>query len=265
MQRRSFLRLSSLLPFGLFASRYLKAAAPGKWRRIDYQAKDYKATALRLNELAGNIHSAQDAHVYVDFVASIFSDDMPRAWGGRRMRDTVADAEFAAVSRPPKLIPEERVAEAWNRYAQTIQAPQERPVTGAEIHNLRDAFFATAALSWARGARTIWTVPAIYATKDDGTMAEGCRAIESLRILWDLANMPRNLAGARARVSQGVLVSEQLREAQKHVTTTKTRAYLTAGPGTPNLVAIAAREYVARKGARAFGKVVTSMVEQVLV
>ena len=95
-------------------------------------------------------------------------------------------------------------------------------------------------------------------------MATSCRAIESTRILWDLANMPDNLASARVRVSQGVLASELLSRAPKHPLTTTHKSYVTVGPRTRNPVEVAEREYVAGKGTKAFSKAVQTMLNQAL-
>ena len=95
-------------------------------------------------------------------------------------------------------------------------------------------------------------------------MAIGCRAIESTRILWDLANMPDNLASTRVRVSQGVLASDLFRRAQEHPSTATHKSYLSAGPGTRNPVEVAQREYVAGKGTKALSKAVQAMLNQAL-
>jgi hypothetical protein len=260
MQRRSLLLMAPLLPLGLFVSRYLKALAPGAPPPIDYQEK-----AIRLSQLAAGIHTAADARLFVDFVADLFSEQLPPAAASSGMREMVAHAEFAAVSNRQMLITEPRVAKAWNAYAQTIQAPQECHVTDAEVHNLRDAFLSTARLFWERGDRNIWSVPAIYATRADGGIDVGCRAIEAIRIFWDLANIPDNLASARVRVNQGVLISEQIRQAQERPSTTAHRSYVSGGPATRNPVEVAAREYVARNGMKAFGTALSAMLDQALV
>lgn len=260
MQRRRLLLLISSVPAGHLLSRYLKALAPNPQKLIDYRGQ-----ALRLNQLAGGIHTDADAREFVDFVAEIFSGDLPPGLFSHRMRERIVEAEFAAATDPHKLIPEERIAEAWNTYVQTIGAPLDRQVTTAEVHNLRDSFFSIANLSWARGEHTIWTVPAIYATRDGGAIAEGCRAIESIRIFWDLANMPENLLAARNRVRQGMLVSDMLQQVQEppSMGTHGSTAVLFNITGRHSVEA-AEREYIARNGIRAFGKAVTGMLDDAL-
>lgn len=259
MQRLELFLLTPFVPLGMFFSRYLKALDLKPPQPVDNQAQ-----ALRLNQLATSIHTTVDARSLVDFIAGIFSDRLLPAWIGSRTREQLADAEFAAVSEPVKLIPEQRLAETWNTYAQTIGAPPSSQVSVAEIHNLRDSLFTSARLLWARGSRNIWAVPGIYATQADGSMATGCRAIESTRILWDLANMPDNVASARVRVSQGVLASELFSQAQERASTTPHRSYISARLGTRNPVEVAEREYVASKGTKAFSTAVQAMLNQML-
>lgn len=257
MRRRRLLYLTPLVPLGFFVSRYLRALNPKPQQQIDYREQ-----AVRLNQLAAGIDTPAHARLLIDFVADLFAKQLPSSTVSNSMRARIAEAEFQSATNPEKLIPEQRLAQAWNTYARTINAPPDRQVSVAEVHNLRDAFFTTASLSWSRGSRNIWAVPAIYATQD-GVLASGCRAIESARILWDLANMPDNLESARVRVGQGVLASDLFRQAEDRPGTTF-RGYVSAGPGRPNPVEYAEREFVTRNGMRAFEKAVLTMLNQML-
>jgi hypothetical protein len=251
--------MTPLISLGLVVSRYLKALAAQPQQPIDYRAQ-----ALKLNQLAAGIHSVADARMLVDFVAEIFSDKLPPDLVTSSMRERVAEAEFAAVNTPHKLISEQGVAEAWNAYARTIGAPSDSQVSAAEIHNLRDGFLTIANLYWKRGHYIIWTVPAIYAAKDDGTLAEGCRAIEAIRIFQDLADMPDNLVAARARVSQGVLASDQFRQTEERPSSTTSGSYVSFRVTPPNPIEVAERQYVAKNGIRALVKAVNTMLNQAL-
>lgn len=75
---------------------------------------------------------------------------------------------------------------------------------------MRDGDSAVAQFSWSRG-QNIWAVPSIYPVDSEGKLADGCRAIETLRTLYDLDMMFDNLRGARERGRKGVLVSEELK------------------------------------------------------
>ena len=92
-------------------------------------------------------------------------------------------------------------------------------VTPAEIHNLRDADYATAVLMWTKGwNKTIWTMPNAFALERDGKIASGCRALEALRVLHDLDSSMNNLRNTRQRMAQGIVMSERLKQAQIHAT-----------------------------------------------
>jgi len=110
---------------------------------------------IKLTTLAERIHSEADAVAFVDKIAEVFAATLPPIWVTRSVRQQVAHAEFEAVSNPSRLIPEQRIADVWNRYVREIGASEEALVTAAEIHNLRDADFAVSQLWWSRTNRTI--------------------------------------------------------------------------------------------------------------
>jgi len=158
-------------------------------------------------------------------------------------RQQVAHAEFEAVSNPSRLIPEQRIADVWNRYVREIGASEEALVTAAEIHNLRDADFAISQLWWSRTNLTIWTMPNVYAVGSDGKVAEGCRAVETLRVLYDLDRLFDNLRGARERVRKGILLSDEIGKslnssAPKQKTTARLEAHVDTNPLRPQNSAI---------------------------
>ena len=82
-------------------------------------------------------------------------------WATNTLRDRLALAEYQSAIDPTKLISEQRIADAWNKYVREIGAPEEALVNIAEIHNLRDAFYVEAQLLWSRGSQSIWTMPDI--------------------------------------------------------------------------------------------------------
>lgn len=260
MQRRHFLFLASLLPTGLLAPRLLRART-----HQSPPTHNIADEANRLNELASNIHTLSDARRLIDCIAEIFADVLPPAWASDSLRSRLAQGEFLAATEPQKRIPEEHVAGVWNEYVSTIHAPDESRVSTAEIHNLRDAEFATARLMWNRGSRNIWNAPSIFATQPDGTLAPACRVVESLRTLWDLARFPDNLRSARERVAQGVLISDLYKQQlQKPASSSSGRAYLMAGPGKSNPVEGAARQYIHEHGTSAFTNTVATMLDSLL-
>jgi len=137
------LLLGFLSPIALYTSRFLGA------RAVKAQAPiDGRKQAEELNQLASTIETPADARRFVDFLADIFSRDAPSGWTRNSLRNLIAQAEFAAVSDPQKTIPKARLAEAWNRYVDTLQAPGDQKVTAEELHNLRDAIWTSARLAW---------------------------------------------------------------------------------------------------------------------
>ena len=168
-----------------------------------------------MNELAGHFHSLDDSRKLVELIAAMFADDLPPMWATNTLRDRLAVAEYQSAIDPTKLIPEQRIADAWNKYAREIGAPEEALVNVAEIHNLRDAFHVEAQLLWGRGSQNIWTMPDIYAVNPDGNLADGCRTIEALRVIWDIANLFENLRVVRESVRKGITASDLMRKSKE--------------------------------------------------
>lgn len=194
---------------------------PDNFARMQADAALFHERSQQINELAGKMQSLDDSRRMADLIAAIFADDLPPGWVTRPVRDRVARAEFETAGVHGTPIPEQRVVDAWNRYITTIGASQDAIVTVAEIHNLRDGLYTSARFFWSRGNRDIWSAPNIYATGPDGKVADGCTAVEILRVFYDLSNQFGNLRGARERVRLGVMISDTVKplpEAAAHVT-----------------------------------------------
>lgn len=168
--------------------------------------------AIRINDLAARIHSQADADAMISEIADLFDKELPPVWAMSIIRQRVAHAEFEAASNSAKLIPEQRVVDVWNRYAREIGAPDEAIVSVAEIHNMRDAQFTMAQMMWARGHQTVWTMPNVYAVGSDGKVADGCRALDTIRVIHDLVGLFQNLRLAREHVRKGIVVSEKIKK-----------------------------------------------------
>ena len=113
-------------------------------QRAHEEYEQHKQAAIRINELAGGIHSEADASAFVSAIAGLFAKELPPAWASSDVRQRVALAEYEAVRNPAKLIPEQRVVDVWNQYAREIGAPDEAIVSVAEIHNMRDGSYTVA-------------------------------------------------------------------------------------------------------------------------
>jgi hypothetical protein len=187
-----------------------------KEKQIVKEREPARQEAIRINDLAGNIHSEADARAYVDAVAEVLTGHQHFSWTTRSIRHHVASAEYAAVSDPSRLIPEQRIVDVWNEYVREIDAPAEALVTVAELHNMRDSTYAGASsFLWKREInQSIWTMPNIYALNADGRVANGCRALEALKIIHDLHDQFQNLRFARARVAKGLLASDVVKRGE---------------------------------------------------
>jgi hypothetical protein len=207
MKSRSL--LATLL---LLASHLCPAQQPANTADTPTTYEQHKQAAIRINDLVGQIHSEADASAIVSEIATMFAKELPPAWASAGIRDRIAHAEHQAVSDPAKLIPERRVVEVWNQYVKEIGAPDEAIVSAAEIHNMRDASYTYAQLMWARGFQNIWTMPNVFALGPDGKVADGCRPLEALRLIHDLAGLFQNLRSARDRLRKGIVASEQIKK-----------------------------------------------------
>jgi hypothetical protein len=237
--------------------------SPDALRRAAEQGQRMRARATAINELAGRIQSRDDARKLVDLVAAEFADELPPRWATRSIRNHIARAEFETAADPGSLIPEQRVADAWNDYLQKIGAPQDAYVTSAEIHVLRDSLYVDAQFFWARGNQSIWTVSNIYAVGPDGKVADGCRAIEVLNILWQLANQPRVLHGMRELIKKNQRLSDMIKEPSKPPSPESEKAYFTAQviQMPPNPVEQAALHYMREHGMRALNGAIEGLLK----
>jgi hypothetical protein len=222
-----------------------------------------RQAAIEINVLAGRIHSENDATALVDNIADCFADTLPPTWVTGDIRRRLAHAEFQVVSDPLRLIPEQRIVDVWNQYVREIGASDEALVTVVELHNMRDAEFATSQSLWSREvAQSIWTVPNIYAIGSDGKVAEGLRPVEALRAFHDLDMLFDNLRGARERVRKGILVSDEIRKLQENPPPkNKTVARLEVHVDT-NPVRAAEYRYMQEHGPYILGAVVEKLFDE---
>jgi hypothetical protein len=232
------------------------------------KAEAYRGATVRINELAGNIHSEQDARAYVDELARMFGDEITYALTAP-LRARVAQAEFVTATDASKLIPEQRVADAWNKWVADINAPAEARITAAEVHNYRDAMHASGERMWQQYPN-LWSAPNIAAVKPDGTVAEGCRAVEALFVLHQIDTFFTNLLAARDRVAKGVLLSEELRkrraEPQPKRQLKAVSARIEVMPATATQVALHKAEaaYIEKHGETGTAMRVLQLVSEVL-
>jgi len=231
-------------------------------QRAHDEYERHKQAAIRINALAEQIHSEADAAALVSEIASIFDKELPSAWARNIVRQRIAHAEWESVRNPAKLISEQRIVDVWNEYIREIGAPEEALVTTAEVHNMRDADLTVAQLLWARGSQTIWTMPSVYAVGTDGKVADGCRAVEAIRVLHDLASLFQNLLGARGRVRMGIVASEEAKKRMGDSTprpqsTTRLEAHLDSNPIRP-----AEQHYLQEHGSNAYNHLLSHLFDE---
>ena len=261
----------------LFGSSQTADPAPPQWtpqqqeqirQKQEELRQKYETTrqrAIHINDLAGNIRSESDARVYVDAVAEELTGHRHISWTTRSIRHRVAHAEYEAATDPSRLIPEERIIDVWNEYVREIDAPSEALVTIAELHNMRDALYTTASqYTWARGlSQSLWTMPNIYAVDADGKVANGCRALEALRVIHDMHDLFQNVRSARERVQKGVLASELFKRRQMNAaqparaTSVRLQAASTLNPIWP-----AADRFQREHGVRAYQQLLHRLFEE---
>jgi hypothetical protein len=260
----------SMLNLGLVLA--LVVAAPQSSSSTESQAtmqqrahdeyERHKQAAIRINELAGGIHSEADASAFVSEIAGLFAKELPPAWASSGILERVAHAEYETVRNPAKRISEQRVVDVWNQYAREIGAPDEAIVSVAEIHNMRDGSITVAQLMWAPGTQTIWTMPNVFALGADGKVADGCRAVEALRVIHDLDDLFQNLRGARDRLQKGVVPSEEIKKRVGEPTrqphgTVRFEAHADTNPIHP-----AERRYVQERGSEAYTQLLFHLFDE---
>ncbi len=210
MTRRLLLWAAALLPISFLSGQQ----DPAHLSRQKSGYLVHRERAIQMNDLAGHIQTVDDARKLVAAIAAEFADTFPPKWTTRTLRRRIALAEYESTTDPAKRIPEQQIADAWNNYVREIGAPDEARVDVHMIHYMRDALYFTSAAFW-KDNQTIWTMPNIYAAEPDGTVAEGCRAVEALRLLWNLANEFETFEGVREQVRKGILLSDLRKTSSK--------------------------------------------------
>src|SRR5260370_19314411 len=217
------------------------------------KAAEARQQAIQLNELASRIESEPVSETLVNNVAEMFKSELPPAWATSVIRQQVALAEYKSATDVSYLIPEERIAEVWNEYVREIRAPDEAIVTVAEIHNVRDAQYASGQVLWKRNQnQSVWTMPNIVAVGPDGKVAKGCRALETIRLIFSMDMLFENVLSARKQVQDGIVVSDDIaRRANSSPQSERVAATLRAATDT-NPLHPAEQRYIRERGRDSF-------------
>ncbi len=75
----------------------------------------YKQAAIRINDLAGRIHSDADAEIFVSYIAGLFAKELPPFWADGGTLHRIAHAEYESASHPERLISEQRIVGCLER------------------------------------------------------------------------------------------------------------------------------------------------------
>jgi len=201
----------------------------------------------------------------VSEIAVLFASELPPVWEQDDIRHRISHAEYESLSDAASLIPEQRIVDIWNEYVREIGAPYEAIVTVAEIHNMRDAEFVAAQKMWARGIQTVWTMPNVFALGPNGKVAEGCRAMEAVRVIHDLDALFQNLRGARDRVKKGIVVSDEIKnhregENARPQTTARLEAHSDTNP-----IRLAEHHYLQEHGWWAYQQLLKRLFDELFV
>jgi hypothetical protein len=227
--------------------------------------QQHMQAAIRINDLAGRVHTEADAAAYVSEIATLFANELPPAWAQDDLRHTISHAEYMSISNASGLIPEQRIVDVWNAYVREIGAPDEAIVTVAEIHNMRDAEFVVAQRMWGRGFKTVWTMPNIFAVGPNGKVAEGCRAIETVRVIHDLDALFQNLRIARDRVKKGIVVSDEIKNPVVGANSRPQTASRLEGHPNDNPVRLAEQRYSQEHGSWAYQQLLQRLFDELFV
>ena len=222
--------------------------------------------AVRINDLAGKIHSEADARQVVDSIAEQLTHHQHLFWAAQSFRHRVAHAEYEAVSDTAGLIPEQRVVDVWNEYVREIDAPEEALITVAELHALRAAQYrATSRYLWKQDSlQTIWSMPNIFAVDKSGQVADGCRALETLRMIYAMHEMFGNVRSVRERIKSGVLTAavEGPASSEKKVVAKAPALSLRAVSQYTDPINPAARRYEQEHGGHAYDQMVRRLFDE---
>lgn len=220
--------------------------------------------AIAIDELAGHIQSRDDSAKLVNLVADEFSDELPSKLATNAFREQIARAEFESAVDPGSLIPEQRLADAWDDFVQKIGAPQETMLNAAEIHYLRDAQYVSARLAWVRYEKDIWTVPGVFALGTNGKVANGSRALEAIRLLWTLVNNTEDFSAIHAAAQKGVLLSDRIPHPEQPPAPGKTQTGFATARMVSFPVRQAASSYMHDHGERALSRAIEGLLKDVL-
>jgi len=97
----------------------------------------------------------------------------------------------------------------------------------------------------------------------DGNLADGCRTIEALRVIWDIANLFENLRVARERVRKGITASDLMKKSKEAPPSEPVQAKVMVSV-SDNPVSVAERRYVREHGPSGLNRTIEDLVFDLL-
>ena len=117
---------------------------------------------------------------------------------------------------------------------------------------------------WSRGGlgQSLWMAPNIYALDASGKVAEGCRAIEALKILHDMESSFLSVLSARERVRKGALVSEWVKHPQPDAAQPPKTALRVSQNMPLDQISSCARQYSRDHGQKAYRQLMVRLFRE---
>ena len=122
---------------------------------------------------------------------------------------------------------------------------------------MRDANYVGIRSLWERDVKNVWTVPNVVAVGPNGKIANGCRALEAVRLLQSMGIVFDEVRRARERVKAGLTVSDELAE-QKDRPKTSSR-YAAVAIRDTNPIGPAEQKYIQEHGMQAFNQLLETL------
>jgi hypothetical protein len=114
--------------------------------------------------------------------------------------------------------------------------------------------------------QSVWTMPNIYALDRDGQLAEGCRALEALKLIQEMHERFVNVRAARERLAKGLPFPDVAKKTPPD--TAPAQAQLVASNQLramyQNPILPAARRYEQEHGGRAYDQLVMRLFDELM-
>src|SRR6185437_16109499 len=94
----------------------------------------------------------------------------------------------------------------------------------------------------------------------DGKVANGCRALEAVLVVWRMANYYEEIGAARNRVKLGIVESDMFKKQEKKPVTGRVQTEVRFSNQPENPIEAAERRYVSEHGMTDFSGVVVEMM-----